>query len=108
MRIEQNFSLERYNSFHLPVKTRWFMEYETEEELGRILRDEYFQECYSVILGGGNNQLFLNDLNGIILHSQIRGREVVRETAEEVWLRCGAAEKWDEIVAFADSMYRGQ
>ena len=103
MRIEQNFSLERYNSFHLPVKTRWFMEYETEEELGRILRDEYFQECYSVILGGGNNQLFLNDLNGIILHSQIRGCEVVRETAEEVWLRCGAAEKWDEIVAFAVS-----
>ena len=28
MRIEQNFSLEKYNTFHLPVKTRWFLEYD--------------------------------------------------------------------------------
>ena len=48
MRIEQNYSLEKHNTFHLPVKTRWFMEYETEEELRRILHDEYFQECLSL------------------------------------------------------------
>ncbi|MGM9759950.1 MAG: UDP-N-acetylmuramate dehydrogenase [Parabacteroides sp.] len=101
MRIEQNYSLEQHNSFHLPVKTRWFMEYESEEELSRILHDEYFQECYSIHIGGGNNLLFLNDVNGIILHSCIRGKEVVRETADEVWLRCGAGEKWDDVVAYA-------
>ena len=43
MRIEENYSLEKHNTFHLPVKTRWFMEYTNEEELGRVLRDEYFQ-----------------------------------------------------------------
>ena len=51
MRIEQNYSLEKHNTFHLPVKTRWFMEYETEEELQRILHDEYFQECLSLHIG---------------------------------------------------------
>ena len=45
MKIEENFSLLNYNTFHLPVKTRWFMEYDSEEELERILHDEYFQEC---------------------------------------------------------------
>ena len=45
MKIESNYSLEQHNTFHLPVKARWFMEYTNEEELGRILRDEYFQEC---------------------------------------------------------------
>ena len=79
MRIEQNFSLEAYNSFHLPVKTRWFMEYETEEELGRILRDEYFQECLSTHIGSGSNLLFINDYNGIIVHSLIKGMEKVGE-----------------------------
>ena len=58
MRIEQNYSLEKHNTFHLPVKTRWFMEYETEEELQRILHDEYFQECLSLHIGGGSNLLF--------------------------------------------------
>lgn len=101
MRIEQNFSLEAYNSFHLPVKTRWFMEYETEEELGRILRDEYFQECLSTHIGSGSNLLFINDYNGIIVHSLIKGMEKVGETDSQVLLCVGAAELWDDVVAYA-------
>lgn len=101
MRIEQNYSLENHNTFRLPVKTRWFMEYETEEELGRILRDEYFQECLSLHIGSGSNLLFVNDFNGIIVHSQIRGITVEEETETEVVLRVGAAEKWDDVVLYA-------
>lgn len=101
MRIEQNYSLEKHNTFHLPVKTRWFMEYENEEELTRILHDEYFQECLSLPIGSGSNLLLLNDFNGIILHGAIRGIERVRETEEAVWLRIGAAERWDDVVAYA-------
>lgn len=101
MRIEENFPLEKHNTFHLPVKTRWFMEYADEEELGRILRDEYFQECLSLHIGGGSNLLFINDFNGIILHSQIKGITVVEETDDSVLLRVGAAEKWDDVVAYA-------
>lgn len=103
MRIEENFSLEQYNTFHLPVRTRWFMEYETEEELGRVLRDEYFQESYSLHIGGGSNLLFLNDFNGIVLHSAIKGMEVSEENDESVLLRIGAAELWDDVVAYAVS-----
>lgn len=101
MRIEQNYSLENHNTFHLPVKTRWFMEYETEEELGRILRDEYFQECLSLHIGSGSNLLFVNDFNGIIVHSRIQGITVADETADEIVLRIGAAEQWDDVVAYA-------
>lgn len=101
MRIEQNYSLEKHNTFHLPVKTRWFMEYDTEEELGRILRDEYFQECLSLHIGSGSNLLFVNDFNGIIFHSRIQGITVADETADEIVLRIGAAEKWDDVVAYA-------
>ena len=100
MRIEENYSLEKHNTFHLPVKTRWFMEYENEEELGRIFRDEYFQECLSLHIGSGSNLLFINDFNGIILHSQIKGISVADDS---VLLRIGAAEKWDDVVAYAVS-----
>lgn len=103
MRIEQNFSLEKYNTFHLPVKTRWFMEYESEEDVQKILRDEYFQECLSTHIGQGSNLLFINDYNGIILHSAIRGMEVVSEDEATVSLRVGAGEVWDEVVAYAVS-----
>lgn len=103
MRIEENYSLKKHNTFRLPVKTRWFMEYENEEELERILHDEYFQESLSLHIGGGSNLLFLNDYNGIILHSAIKGMTVIRETDESVFLRVGAAEQWDDVVAYAVS-----
>ena len=101
MRIEENYSLEKHNTFHLPVKKRWFMEYTNEEELGRVLRDEYFQECLSLHIGSGSNLLFINDFNGIILHSAIKGIRVEKETDEHIWLRVGAAERWDDVVAHA-------
>ena len=103
MRIEENYSLEKHNTFHLPVKARWFMEYTNEEELGRIFRDEYFQECLSLHIGSGSNLLFINDFNGVILHSQIKGISVAEETDDSVLLRIGAAEKWDDVVAYAVS-----
>lgn len=101
MRIEEHYSLERYNTFHLPVKSRWFMEYENEEELMRILRDEYFQENISLHIGEGSNLLFLNDYNGVIVHSLIKGIILIKETDNSVLLRVGAGEKWDDVVAYA-------
>ncbi|MCD7976590.1 MAG: UDP-N-acetylmuramate dehydrogenase [Tannerellaceae bacterium] len=101
MRIEENYSLEKHNTFHLPVKTRWFMEYVSEEELSRILSDEYVQESYSLHIGGGSNLLFLHDFNGIILHSAIKGITISEETDAQVILRIGAAEKWDDVVEYA-------
>jgi UDP-N-acetylmuramate dehydrogenase len=101
MKIEENYSLKEHNTFHLSVKTRWFMEYSNEEELGRILHDEYFQECLSMHIGSGSNLLFINDYNGIILHSAIRGITITEETDDTVLLHIGAAEKWDDVVAFA-------
>ena len=101
MQIKQNYSLEPHNTFHLPVKTRWFMEYDSEDDLKKILRDEYFQECLSTHIGAGSNLLFLNDYNGIVLHSRIRGMEVVAEDEASVVLRVGAGEVWDEAVAYA-------
>ncbi len=103
MRIEENYPLEKHNTFHLPVRTRWFMEYDNEEELGRILRDEYFQQCLSLHIGEGSNLLFINDFNGIIIHSCIKGIDVVEEDAATVLLRVGAAERWDDVVAYAVS-----
>jgi len=103
MRIEENFSLDKYNTFHLPVKTRWFMEYDNEEELQKILQDEYFQENISIHIGGGSNLLFLNDYNGIVLHSGIKGIAVIEDKEDYILLRVGAAEIWDDVVAYAVS-----
>jgi UDP-N-acetylmuramate dehydrogenase len=77
------------------------VEYASETELECILRDESIREMSSLHIGGGSNLLFLNDFGGTILHSAIRGIELVRETDDAVWLRVGAGEPWDRVTALA-------
>jgi UDP-N-acetylmuramate dehydrogenase len=44
--------------------------------------------------------LFLNDFDGVIVHSAIKGIEVLKENADQVWLKVGASEDWDTLVAY--------
>ena len=103
MRIELDYSLERHNTFRLPAKAHRFIEYENEEELSRILRDDSFHSMTSFSIGEGSNILFVNDFNGTILHSRIRGVTIVENTSDTILLRVGAAELWDDVVAFSVS-----
>ena len=103
MKIEENYSLEKHNTFHVQVAAKHFMEYDSEEELSRILRDEYFMECQKLHIGAGSNLLFLDDYNGIILHSLIGGAEQLKSDDTNVYLQVGAGMAWDACVAYAVS-----
>jgi len=101
MLIKENFSLKELNTFHLPVKARRFVEYADEDELRIILKDMYDREQPVLHIGGGSNLLFLNDFNGMVLHSAIRDVTIAEETGKTVLLRIGAGSIWDDVVAFA-------
>jgi UDP-N-acetylmuramate dehydrogenase len=103
MRILENYSLLAHNTFRQDVKTRWFVEYESESDLQKLLQDEYFLSQQFWHIGQGSNLLFLGNYNGVIVHSGIKGIEVVKEDAEHVWLKAGAAEDWDSFVAYCVS-----
>ncbi len=100
MVIKENYSLLDHNTFGLDVKARWFVEYESEEDLKKILSDEYFFSQAFWHIGEGSNLLFLGDFNGVILHSAIGGVEVIREDEESVWVEAGAGVDWDAFVEY--------
>ena len=101
MQIKENYSLIRHNTFHLPITTRWFIEYENETELVKMLAADFLQQNKPHLhIGGGSNLLFLNDYEGIILHSGIKGINLIHETDQSVLIRVGAAEIWDDVVAY--------
>ena len=102
MQIRENFSLLKYNTFGIDVRADFFVEYHSIEELCAFLKDKNFIQNRQIIpLGKGANLLFLSDFKGIILYSQIFGKEIIRETETEIFLRVGAGETWDNIVDFA-------
>ena len=100
MRIEQNYPLLKHNTFGLDVKTKYFVEYESEEDLQKLLRDEFFFSQSFWHIGQGSNLLFIGDFDGIIVHSAIQGIEKIKEDEHSVWLKAGAGNDWDSLVAY--------
>ncbi len=100
MRILENYSLLKHNTFGIDVKARWFMEYGSEDDLMKILSDEYFLSQPYLHIGKGSNILFLRDYDGIILHSDIKDIEIAGEDERFVRIRAGAGVLWDDFVAY--------
>lgn len=103
MKITKDYSLLPHNTFGMDVKASLFIEYDSVEELKDLLRRYALEDGRWLHIGAGSNLLFTGDYPGIILHSCIRGFEVVSEDAEAVIVRVGAGEVWDDFVAYAVS-----
>lgn len=99
MEIKKDCSLLPYHTFGMDVKASLFIEYASVEELKHILH-EYLPGTPWLHIGGGSNLLFMRDYPGVILHSAIKGYEILEENEEEVIVRVGAGEVWDDFVAY--------
>ena len=93
-----DYSLLNHNTFGMNVRAKRYVEYSSEEELQALIPT---LEGKTLHIGGGSNLLFKGDFDGTVLHSAIRGITVVDESSEEVWVRVGAGEVWDDFVAWA-------
>lgn len=100
MRTLENFSLINHNTFGINVQANYFIEYASVTELKELLGSDLLKENKFFHIGGGSNLLFINDYEGVILHSQIKGIEKTKETKSHVFLRAGAGEKWDSFVEY--------
>lgn len=101
MKIFKDHSLLPYHTFGMDAKASVFVEYESVDELKQLLvRRDLFCNPW-LHIGGGSNLLFTGDYQGVVLHSSIKGYEVVYEDSSEVHVRVGAGEVWDEFVAYA-------
>lgn len=98
MKIFRDYSLLPHNTFGMDVKASVFIEYASVEELKEVL-SLYVKDNQWLHIGKGSNLLFTGDFSGIILHSAIKGYEVIDEDTNEVVVRVGAGEVWDDFVA---------
>ena len=98
MKILRDYSLLPHNTFGMDVKASVFIEYASVEELKEVL-SLYVKDNQWLHIGKGSNLLFTGDFSGIILHSAIKGYEVIHEDTNEVVVRVGAGEVWDDFVA---------
>ncbi|HTO15993.1 MAG TPA: UDP-N-acetylmuramate dehydrogenase [Edaphocola sp.] len=94
--IEQQ-SLIKLNTFGLKAIAPYYSILKVEEDC-RILKDSAPNDFPILILGGGSNMLFINDLKYWVIKNEITGIELLKEDEENVWYKVGAGEVWHEFV----------
>lgn len=96
MQVFPNKSLREYNTFGIDVKARHFVAVETIDELREVLRKNYASEVF--LLGGGSNMLLTRDIEKTVVHLNLKGKKVVKETEDEVLVQAMAGENWHQFV----------
>lgn len=96
MKISQNFSLKNYNTFGIEAKAKRFVAVHSLSELQTILQEH--RDDKKFILGGGSNMLLTKDIDALVIHIDLKGKKVLREDADFVWVESQAGENWHEFV----------
>lgn len=96
MTIQNNFSLKKYNTFGIETKAKQFVAVHSIEDLNTILKEHQSEPKF--ILGGGSNMLLTQDIQALVIHIDLKGKKVLKEDDDFVWVESQAGENWHEFV----------
>ena len=98
MELQKNISLKPFNTFGIDVNARHFAEFSSVDDLREIYKNLPSEKI--IILGGGSNVLFTENINGLVLRNSIRGIELINEDEDYYYVKSGAGEVWHEFVLY--------
>ena len=98
MKIETEKSLKHYNSFGFDIRAEYFVSVASVTELHEAILWGNRKCVPTFILGGGSNIVFTRNVNGLVVHIDIRGI-TTEATAGHIKVNVGAGESWHGLVA---------
>lgn len=96
MTIIPNFSLKKYNTFGIEAFAKKFVAVKSLSELALILKENSLEKKF--ILGGGSNMLLTKNIEALVIHIDLNGKEIIKEDDDFVWIESQAGENWHELV----------
>jgi UDP-N-acetylmuramate dehydrogenase len=96
MTLYNNFSLKKFNTFGIEAKAKEFVAAHTVKELSTILLENKNKTKF--ILGGGSNMLLTKDIDALVIHIDLKGKKIISEDSDFVWVESNAGENWHEFV----------
>lgn len=102
--MKTNVNLLPYNSFGFDAVAQYFVEINKVTDLQMLIQSGELKKHKTLILSGGNNILFQNELfDGLVVYINTKGIEILREDEKEVVVSAQAGEDWPEFVRFCVS-----
>lgn len=96
MEIQTQFSLKNYNTFGIEAKAKQFVAVHSMDELKTVLKEHPNEKKF--ILGGGSNMLLTRDIDALVIHIDLKGKKIIGENDDFVWIESQAGENWHEFV----------
>jgi len=96
MEIQTNFSLKNYNTFGIEAKAKQFVAVHNLDELTTVLQENKSNKKF--ILGGGSNMLLTKDIESLVIYIDLKGKKIIQENEDFVWVESQAGENWHEFV----------
>ncbi len=100
LNIEQNKNLSSFNTLAFSAIAQSYLEVKSESQLSQAITYIKQQSISYQVLSGGSNLLVAKTVSGLTLHMQIKGIQIVEETAEHVFIEVGAGENWHHLVKY--------
>jgi UDP-N-acetylmuramate dehydrogenase len=98
MQIQHNFSLKNHNTFGIDAKAKEFVAVHSVDELKEVLAENRGKKIF--ILGGGSNMLLTGDIDALVIHIDLKGKKVIAEDDEHVWIEAQGGEAWHDFVLY--------
>lgn len=96
--IQHAFSLRSLNTFGIDAEAQAYLQVTSPEMLDEARNIPELASMRRLVLGGGSNLLLTGDFSGLVLHMCTRGREIVGEDADAVYVKAAAGENWHQFV----------
>ena len=97
MIIQSNYSLKHCNTFGVDQYAAAFGIIQSLDDLNQIRESDQ----PVLILGGGSNILLTKDIDALILKNELKGKSIVYEDDQDVFIQLKSGENWHECVTWA-------
>ena len=98
MEIHQNYSLLALNTFGLEAKAEHFATVHSVDALQAAIQSPIRP---ILVLGGGSNLLFTQDVSGLVLKNAIQGIKTIQTVDNTTWVEVGGGVVWHDFVLWA-------
>ena len=96
MKKNDKVSLQEFNTFGVAASTPLFVEVTSSLTLQEKLKEDAFKDA--LILGGGSNVLFVEDLSRPVIKISIPGIRIINESEHMAIVSAGAGVVWHDLV----------
>jgi len=103
LKIEENISLKKYNTFGVQVYAKRFVSINSFFDLQELIKTE--KELF--LLSGGSNMLLTKDIESLVVFIDIKGVSIDKEDQNCVHLTVNSGENWHDFVLWCISQNYG-